>query len=29
MSGRRDAAVVQVVGEPDAVASFESVRVGM
>jgi uncharacterized protein (TIGR03085 family) len=29
MSGRRDAADVQVVGEPDAVASFESVRVGM
>jgi uncharacterized protein (TIGR03085 family) len=29
MSGRREAADVRVVGEPDAVATFESVRVGM
>jgi len=29
ISGRRDAAEVRVVGEPDAVATFESVRVGM
>jgi len=29
MSGRRKAAHVQLVGEPDAVATFESVRVGM
>lgn len=28
-SGRRDAADVRLVGEPDAVASFESVRAGM
>ena len=29
LSGRRDPADVQVVGEPDAVSEFESVRVGM
>jgi len=29
ISGRRDAAEVRVVGDPDAVATFESVRVGM
>jgi len=29
LSGRRDAADVQVIGEPDAVSQFESVRVGM
>jgi uncharacterized protein (TIGR03085 family) len=29
IAGRREAADVQLVGEPDAVATFESVRVGM
>ena len=29
ISGRREAADVRLVGEPDAVAAFESVRVGM
>lgn len=29
MSGRREAAHVELIGEPDAIALFESVRVGM